>query len=314
MKYLKIQIFLAVILLIQLTVTSQIFAQSPVNNENLATKAVLVTQPNSLPSLSPGAKETANLLGIMPFITEYYNLPATERGEEGGTMSLHALTLRQKISDAVMTESLEIDGVLAEIDNEVAKTNELRSVLESKRDRKLAINNLINFVGTASIGIVGSALQLSDSLSKPGTSVGIVASGFSVVLSFIGIRQQHGGKQPLEFSPNMLAIFFSRTPEFHSDYPEDIWQYLNSVPPTEATGKTRKDSLIKKWADVGRIDLDSKPKTQEKIDLLTTGVSQKRPLTIDVLMDRTAMLDDVRAELSLMKRDLSKLMIAIKIH
>jgi hypothetical protein len=316
MKHGKKELLLVGFLLIQLVNPIQSFAQSPVTDGNLVAKTVSVASKpnNSLPALSSGAQEVANLLGIMPLITEYYSLPATERGEEGGTMSLHALTLRQKISEAVMTESLEIDGVLAEIDDEIAKTNELRSVLESRRDHKLAINNIINFIATGGIGIVGNALQLTDNFTREGTLTGIGASGFSIFLSLIGLRQQKGGKKALELAPNMLAVFFNRTPEYHSEYPEDILQYLNNVPPTETSSKSRKENLIKQWSDVGRIDLNSKPKSEEKIDLLTTGTSKKRPLTIDVLMDRTAMLDDVRAQLSLMKRDLSKLMLAIKVR
>ncbi len=316
MKHGKKELLLIGFLLIQLVNPIQSFAQSPVTDGNLVAKTVSVASKpnNSLPALSSGAQEVANLLGIMPLITEYYSLPATERGEEGGTMSLHALTLRQKISEAVMTESLEIDGVLAEIDDEIAKTNELRSVLESRRDHKLAINNIINFIATGGIGIVGNALQLTDNFTREGTLTGIGASGFSIFLSLIGLRQQKGGKKALELAPNMLAVFFNRTPEYHSEYPEDILQYLNNVPPTETSSKSRKENLIKQWSDVGRIDLNSKPKSEEKIDLLTTGTSKKRPLTIDVLMDRTAMLDDVRAQLSLMKRDLSKLMLAIKVR
>src|SRR5262249_53090473 len=108
--------------------------------------------------------------------------------------------------------------------------------------------------------------------------------------------------------------FFDRKSEFHSDYPDEIWAYINNVPPNEPGQGTRKEQLIKQWLDVGRIDQLDNAKSQQKIDLLTSSISQKRGLSIDALNDRAAMLNDVRARVSLMKRDLSKLMLALRAH
>jgi hypothetical protein len=70
--------------------------------------------------------------------------------------------------------------------------------------------------------------------------------------------------------------------------------------------------LIKHWTELGRIDSIDTPKGQRKIELLTSSISQQKSLTIDQLNDRGAMLGDVRAQVSLIKRDLSKLMLALR--
>ena len=56
----------------------------------------------------------------------------------------------------------------------------------------------------------------------------------------------------------------------------------------------------------------SENQINSEIELLTSSISQQRSLTIDVLDDRGAMLADVRAQVSLIKRDLSKLMLALR--
>src|SRR5207237_21751 len=75
----------------------------------------LVTQ---LPKLSPGAQEVAREIGVIKLIEQLYLLPERERGA-GGAMSLTALSLRQEISEVVLGTSLEVDGLIAEIDNEL---------------------------------------------------------------------------------------------------------------------------------------------------------------------------------------------------
>lgn len=304
--------FIVIFLSMQLIVPIQVFANSYSLEENNTENK---TEANLPIELSSGAKELANLLKVMPLIEEFYRLPADERGENGSTMSLKALTLRQKILERVTTASLEIDGVLSEIDSEIAVTNEVRSILESKRDRTLAVNNLINFAGSGALGIASGGLALMESTAKAGDIVGIISGGFSLALSAIGIRQEKGKKAPLGTEvPNMLAIFFDRTPEFHSEYPEIVWQYIAAVPPKAVISESRKEQLIKRWLDTGRIDPEDSKKGKEKIDFLTSGISNQRRLSIDILTDRAAMLSDVRARVSLMKRDLSKLMLGIKIN
>jgi len=110
----------------------------------------------------------------------------------------------------------------------------------------------------------------------------------------------------------MLAKLFDRPTEFHSDYPQEVWAYLNAAPPAEPGDGTRRERLIKQWADIGRIEAGDTRKAQQKVELLTSGVSDQRPLAIDLLNDRAAMLADVRARVALMKRDLSKLVLALR--
>ena len=109
----------------------------------------------------------------------------------------------------------------------------------------------------------------------------------------------------------MLAKLFDQKAEFHSDYPADVWTYLNHVKPVEPESGPRKTQLIEEWKLAGRIEKTDTPKGRAKIAVMTSSVSQQRALTIDQISDRQAMLADVRAQVSLMKRDLSQLMRAI---
>jgi len=197
-------------------------------------------------------------------IERLYKLPESERGLNGGSMSLEALSLRQQITEIVVGTSLDIDGVIAEIDNENGQLNAIRSDLESRRDRAQKINNIASIVTGGALGVVGTALQLKDSTAHLGNIIGLSGGGASVVLSVFGIVQQNGGQRTLERSPNMLAKLFDRQPEFHSDYPEEVWTYLNAVGPTESVKETRRAQLMDRWQQDGRIDKLGTSKSQKR--------------------------------------------------
>lgn len=264
-----------------------------------------------LPKLSPGAQEVAKEIGVTPLIEQLYSLPERDRGV-GGAMSLTALSLRQEITEVVLGTSLEVDGITAEIDSELAQMSAIRADLEARRDRAIGINTIANIIASGATGVVGTALQFKNSTANLGNAIGVAGAGISTFLSLIGLRQQRGGRKSLGVAPNLLAKLFDKKPEFHSDYPDEVWTYLNAVPPAESGTETRKALLIKRWTETGRIDSLETPKGQRKVELLTSSISQQRSLTIDVLNDRGAMLADVRAQVSLMKRDLSKLMLALR--
>jgi len=241
------------------------------------------------------------LLGLQRVVARLSELSSTE----AGSTSQEALRLRQQITESVIAASLDVDGMVAEIDSEVAQMSELRAYMEARRDRKIAISNVANIVMAGGAGVAGQLIQIKHSTA--GSIVGAVAGGMSAVISGVAMRQQSGESRAVGIAPNMLAMIFNRQPEFHSDYPELVWRYLDKAVPVESDKGKRRERLIDHWVQMGRIGPPSE-KSHRKIDLLTSSVSAQHPLSIDVLLDRTMMLADLRAQVSIIKRDLARLM------
>src|SRR5262249_39612941 len=129
-----------------------------------------------IPKLSPGAAEVARELGLMTTLEKFYSLPENERGGGGRPMSPEALALREQILETLLSASLEVDGVTSEIDDEIAKSDELRSILESKRDHAVNVNNVINFISGGLLNAAGSILQYtrySQSTNDLGNTLGV---------------------------------------------------------------------------------------------------------------------------------------------
>ena len=186
--------------------------------------AVCPAQETDRFKLSPPALQAARIIGVEPLLARLSSLTAAR--EPGATgMSLEELSLHQQITEAVVVASLDVDSVIDQIDNERAQIVELQSILLARRQRAIGTTNLATLALSTGLGAVSGVLQFSDTTKGAGNAIGFAAGGISTLLSFHSLRQQHSEGRPGWVLAKMLAPFFS---EEHSDYPADIWAYLNS--------------------------------------------------------------------------------------
>jgi hypothetical protein len=257
--------------------------------------------------LSPEAAQVADQIGVAHFLDQLGRQRAA-----GSPISLESLAVRQEITEKILAASLDIDSVNAVIDSEVDQIRGIRADLQAKRDKAQNIINIASIVTGGAFGAVTSALQFKPGTVNLGNGIGVAGGAGSVVLSLIGIHKQGGGRRPLGDSPRMLARFLGRQPDameaIPSDYPEAVWLYLNSAPPSQSNTTTRRDQLIAKWRSEGRINQDGSPKGKRRIEGASSNISELRKLSITEMSDRVSMLLDVRARVSLMKRGLSEIL------
>jgi hypothetical protein len=270
------------------TISLTTAAQSPVSG-----------QPKPLTS-----ETTAQLIGVLSEIKQLKEFS----GSTASADRWQILWLHQHISEQVMSASLQVDATIAQIDNEIARANEVRGYLADRRDRTVSRDNLLSALIGGAVGATSSGLQLSSNLTKPAAGVGIGAGTLSVGFALAGIHAQAGKSGQFDFQSNMLAEFFDRPTLQNSQYPPIIWTFLNEESAYGPRGVTRKQDLLQTWVQVKRIDsLESK----EKIDHLTSQPSEQLQLSIDDFEDRAAMLQDVRARISYLKRDLGALLASL---
>jgi hypothetical protein len=256
--------------------------------------------------LSAEATQVAQQIGVDKLLQSSSN----DRSLDASGM-VRLLLLRQQITGRVLSASLDIDSVNALIDYEVEQNKTIRSDLETKRDKAQNFINIASFVTSGALGVTSTALQFKSSTANVGNAIGIAGGATSVTLSIVGLHKQAGGRQALSVSPRMLAAFFGRTPDPQDQiaavYPEPVWKYLNSPAPLHSA--TRKDELIEKWKHDGYLDAGSTAGSQSvKSEAVLGEVSHLRMLTIDEMSGREKMLLEIRATLSLMKRDLGEIL------
>jgi hypothetical protein len=249
----------------------------------------------------PFSESTAQLIGVLSEITLLQKLSdSTAPADRWQILWLH-----QHISERVIDASLQVDATIAQIDNEIARANEVRGYLADRRDRIVSRANLLSVIIGGALGATSSGLQLSSNLTKPAAAVGIGAGTSSAGLALAGIHAQTGRSSHFEFQSNMLAEFFDRPILPNSHYPATVWIFLTEPSPNGPANVSRKEDLIQTWIRVRRIDSLA---STEKIDRVTSEPSELLKLSIDDFDDRAAMLQDVRARISYLKRDLGALL------
>jgi hypothetical protein len=254
----------------------------------------------------------ASVIGVLPLVQRLSEFGPERRPAR--VVSAEEMSIRQQITEAVVTASLHLPGVLAEIDFERAQILEVRQQLSDKRDRKVKALTLASIIIGTGSGAVGTAMQFSAPLVRKGDWIQVFGYSGGVVLSVLSLRQT-GGTSSLGLAPNMLAQIFSRTREPRSEYPRHVWTYLNTAPADDPRVHVPwKENLISDWVRLGRIGPPQAPASQTKLDELSSRIADQKRLSVDVLADRSAMLLDLRSRLSLMNRDLGDLMNATSIR
>jgi hypothetical protein len=264
-----------------------------------------------VPPLPATAEQVAREIGVLPLVGRVRVLAAACSPIR--SRSLEELSFRQQITEAVLAASLDVDDVVAGISYEQAQIMELQDRLSSAKGNTVNSLTLAGILVGSGSSAIGTAMALNNSLAKAGDWVQVAGGVGGIILSIQALRVQ-GRTDHLPLAPNMLAQLFGRESEINSIYPEDVWAYLNSVPATNPRVQVPwKEQLIAEWVKAGRIGPPTVPASQPKIDRLTSGIVNRKQLSISDLGDREAMLTDLRSRVSLMKRDLRDLTRAISI-
>ena len=258
--------------------------------------------------LSPNALQVARIIRIDSDIVRLSELTTAQNPTAGPVTSLEELSLRQRITGAIVVASLDVDSVLAEMDYEREQTVELRNVLRARRDRAIGTTNLAVLAASTGLGVVGGVLSFSKTTSNVGNAIGFASGGIGTLFSLRSYRQVHGAERPAWVLPNMLAAFLSQPEERHSRYPEDILAYLNSVPPGEGSRVSRKEQVLAVWIAADRMGPLDLPQSKQRIALLTSTNAADKRLDMTLLNERGAMLADARGEVAQMKHDLADLL------
>lgn len=247
--------------------------------------------------------QTARLVGVQREIQELHAVTTNSEANRWKMLYLH-----QVITEHIYAVAYQVDATVAQIDNEIARARELGSYLSDKRDHAVGQANLLGILLGGGLGAASSGLQLSSANAKPAAAVGIGAGALSAAFGLSGIHAQRGAAASFSFESNMLAEFFDRPVLEDSRYPVVVNAFLDGLPLNHPRGLSRRQELLETWVQVRRIDsLESR----EKIDRLTSQPSDHLRLTIDDLEDRAAMLQDVRARISYLKRDLGTLLASL---
>jgi hypothetical protein len=206
--------------------------------------------PAAAQSLSPEARQTAGIIGIVSALDQFNKL----RTQPPSTDTLvQRLALQQEIIEGLLDAEFDADAVIASIQREETQLQHVQNRLSSQRDRVVALVTLGSTIAGSGVGIIGNSLEFSKKTAVAGNAVSVGSGVAATALFLLAMRAQRGGKGFIEVGPNMLARLFDRPSDEVSVWQDDVWNFLNSVPAQGTRTQTRLESLKETWVAQGRI-------------------------------------------------------------
>ena len=157
--------------------------------------------------------------------------------------------LKFDVIESVEETRLQIDFVLAEIDDEQAILNEASRTYGADRDNRVNRANLASFRTNGVLWAVAEALDIytykSPRLSISSGTVGILAGIAPSVFSAYAVHSSGGRHYSRQSYPNILSKFYDFPTLPRIDFPDIVWQYFNSCPYEET--KSRRELMKEHW-------------------------------------------------------------------
>jgi len=142
--------------------------------------------------LTPGAKEAATLLGILPKVEQLIQM-RDARGVEG-PITDQEMALKVDVLDRVLRGSLEVRMVSDRIDRELAWAFNGQGMLQGRKQKTLNYLFAANFMQGGILGIVSGPMFLHG-LPIAGTDLLLLASSIGLglsTISFVEIMKSPG--------------------------------------------------------------------------------------------------------------------------
>jgi hypothetical protein len=221
---------------------------------------------------------------------------------------------KDDVLEAIEQSRMEIDFTQSEMSREEAVYSEMLAVYIYDRDRKVAFANAWGYRTNGALWAVAEALDIptykQPKYSIPSGAIGIVAGLVPSAFSLYALRKEGGDKFDRKPHPNMLSKVFDYPVNDEIEYPDSVWTWINSAPPSDAKQQTRLTFIKHWWLKDENLRTLNGQESKPKLDLLTGTV--QNDITIQLINDRLAMLRHMHALVLQMERPLLELMMAVR--
>lgn len=217
--------------------------------------------------------------------------------------TLKRLVARQEVNELVLEKLFDVRKTLNTIDSQMAIAQEIRAKLTTKRDKAIRFNTYSDIVAGGITGILSGALRVATLDFVAPDVVDIGEGMMEMGLAGWALRTENVQHRMEAGVPNLLGKTIFPDHNHPNKFPESVWKYLNSVPVDSKTKLTRREELVRRWT-TSHYCFIHKGHKKFKYDRVRhiSGTQNGKPyLTIALLEDRIAMLEDLRTEVTLME-------------
>ncbi len=247
-------------------------------------------------SLSPQAQRLAEVLRLYPLLSKIERLQG-EAGRQGEAADLRLLLANQDLTDRVLQVMVEVSEIVAELDCERVRSEELAVRLEEiENDRRN--KRTVTAVMAEPIFHVLAATSLV--FGMPVVAGGLEVVGNGIRLGFGLAADRVAQRERMSHSHNfMLEVW--EGPEHPQYFPPSIWRFL-STSTKNGHGPTRREVIVTIWR--GHLGTPGSATEKRRLELFfgRGGVYGVRDLR-----HRADMLGVLSAFINLIRHDINAL-------
>lgn len=240
------------------------------------------------------AIETARLIGALPALAHWASL------QQQDADLATTLAARQQLMDRLHLANLEVAAVLAEIDCEDERNDQLRDRLQGRENRRLRQLTVAGIVVGASTAIGSAALGLAGE-AHASNVVGLVGGVAEVGIGLAGLDE--GEAAVLMHPRNVLRDVWQGT-DAQQNFPPAVWRYLQSRP-DPAQPRTLREQLIAQWQQEDWLGAPGSALQAHRTELFFGPGGR---YTIADLLAREALLDTLQARIAIFNQDIAALL------
>ncbi len=248
---------------------------------------------------SPIAVDIADVMHVLPLLNR---LAFLERAHEDAN---EIARVRQRLLNMVQLATLEVSGLVAELECEVHRADEVQDKLKDiQYSRSMSQTILAIMIGGFIDAITGGFSIATRAINVISVMGGTLEILFGASANFTKVKQEF--RHPHNHLERIWVGDESR--EY---YPPQVWRFLTRPSSRDQEGRSLRDVLIATWQEEGRLGESNSRHAQERKSLLfgSGGIYDADDLHI-----REAMLQQLESTIQLMHQDLETLLRELLIH
>ena len=253
-----------------------------------------------LSSLSPRVQAVAEILAVEDLVAEVVVLRVQRDPSD-----LRSLLARQAFSERMALLKFEMAGVANQLGCEQSRADHVADMLSDIQEHRRELGLIVTFIGEAILGVGGGGLLLAGE-QVWAVIVEIIGGTLSVIVG--GGTEFLALKCDFHHPKNLLGEFIlgSETPVL---FPHSVWRYLTAERLISKDERSIRDHIIARWE---RADLlpdpsasaeDAERQRKRRALFADKGGVYK----INDLIDRSEMLEELKAYVGQMNQDLHRL-------
>ncbi|MBO9700986.1 MAG: hypothetical protein J7604_12305 [Sporocytophaga sp.] len=250
---------------------------------------------------SEGGLKIANAIGIIDLLTDYVEAEKRYNSTPSIENKINILDLDRKLSNAIQRASLEISAVASEIDCEEERADQISYYLkkrEDDRETKLTVAAIsVGAIATIASGILFATNENNDMeyVVEVGGSIAEAILGFMIFTSKPKVEFYHPRNHLEEiWNGKETSLLF----------PAHVWYYFNYYNPKKPEEPSLRVQILKGWKAIYEWE---EKESKHKQNMVALFFGKGGQYTSESLKARARMLDQLQANITLMKQDLTKL-------